>query len=174
MTPDPLHHALYVRVEAFLAYFLPVDTEVVRGLGNRVATPEGGFVAMTALLQRRLATNIERTNDPFPGPEEGTRAVQQNTRVEMQLDFYGPLSGDWAAMAETLWRDEQGCALLAPDCQPLYADSAVMAPLVDGEEQYQQRWTLRAFLQYNPVTTLPQQFAGEAHVGLINVEERYP
>ena len=173
-TKTPSQLAVYVRLEAFLQYILPSQTPVVQGLANRLPTPPGAYVVMTAILQKRLATNINRYDDPNIVPGDGTRAIQQNTRMDVQLDFYGPDASDWAAMAETLWRDEVGCSLLAPDCQPLYADSAMQVPLVTGEEQYQQRWTLTAALQYNPVTTNPQQFADAAVVDLINVDERYP
>jgi hypothetical protein len=47
-------------------------------------------------------------------------------------------------------------------------------PYKTGEEQYNRRWTVLASLQYNPVTTLPQQFADAADVEVINVDERYP
>lgn len=171
-TVSPTQQVVYRRVKAFVEYIVPALTPIVQGLGNRVPTPAGAYVAITATLQKRLATNIERYDDP--APTTGTRAVQQNTRVDVQLDFFGPLAGDWAAMAETLWRDEQGCILLGDACQPLYADQASQAPLTTGEEQYLQRWTLTATLQYNAVTTLPQQFADAAVVDLINVDERYP
>jgi hypothetical protein len=49
-----------------------------------------------------------------------------------------------------------------------------MVPLVTGEEQYLERWTVRAVLQYNPVTTVLQDYAGSATVNVINVDERYP
>jgi hypothetical protein len=50
----------------------------------------------------------------------------------------------------------------------------MLAPLEDDELQYEQRWTIEAFLQYNPVVTVPMQFADTASVTLINVDEAYP
>ncbi len=173
-TISPTQLAVYVRLEAFLQFILPTGTPVVQGLQNRVPTPSGAYVSMLAIIQKRLATNIETYSDPEDAPEDATRTVQQNTRVDMQLDFYGPNAADWSAMAETLWRDDEGCRLLAPDCQPLFADESRQSPLVTGEEQYQQRWTLTATLQYNPSIALPQQFADAAVVGLINVDVEYP
>lgn len=170
VSPDA--QAVYVAVEAFLAFILPNGTPTVRGLQNRVPTPAGEYVLMQAMLHKRLATNITVYTDD--DPDAGTRAIQQNTQVEVQLDFYGAQAHDWAIMAETLWRDEQGCALLGPTCQPLHADNAIQIPHVTAEDEFQERWTLRAFLQYNPVTTLPQQFADALQVDIINVDERYP
>lgn len=98
----------------------------------------------------------------------------------MQLDLYGAASGDWAVMLETLLRDETGCIALAgsdptnPICQPLYTSDAVEAPLEDTEDQYEQRWTIEGVLQYNPVTSVPMQFADTLTVTLTNVDEAYP
>jgi hypothetical protein len=46
-------------------------------------------------------------------------------------------------------------------------------PLITGEENFEQRWTLNAVLQYNPVTTVPIEFFDEAIVSTINVEATY-
>jgi hypothetical protein len=46
-------------------------------------------------------------------------------------------------------------------------------PFIDGEEQYEQRYTISAHLQYNPQVTAPQQFANVASVTLIDVDQRY-
>jgi hypothetical protein len=73
-----------------------------------------------------------------------------------------------------LWRDEYGCNMLNPEASPLYTDDARMVPLVTGEEQYLERYVLTAVLQTNPVTTVSQQFADTANVGLINVDSTYP
>lgn len=149
----------------------PYEAEVIQGLGNRATLPVGPFIAMTAILTKRLATNQDSYVDPVSSI--GTRAVQQSMQVDVQLDFYGPKAGDWAVMATTLLRDDYGCDALAPVAAPLHADDAMQAPFVSGEEQYVSRWIVTASLAYNPVTTIPQQFADAAVVDLINVDERY-
>lgn len=153
---------------------LPLD-RVLQGLPNRVALPTAGpgFVIMQPIYQARLRTNIDswqEVSNPFPA----SISSEQGTELRVQIDCYGSASGDWAAMLSTLLRDEIGCNALAPYCQPLYVDDAKMAPLVDSEAQYEPRWTLDAVLQYNPVTTTPQDFMSTAEVTLINVDETYP
>jgi hypothetical protein len=175
VTPDL--EAVYTKVNAFLATVVPPGTEIVKGLGNRAPPPAGPHVAVTLLFQQRLRTNqaaYTDTGNPGPPEDQGARAVEVGMRLDMQLDFYGPDAGNWAAMTVALLRDDYGCEQLAPDCQPLYADEGRQIPFVTGEQQYQQRWTVTATLQYNPVTSLPQQFANAAVVDLINVDERYP
>lgn len=161
--------AVYAKLRTFLqTYCVPMGTEVVQGLGNRVPAPRGAYAAMTALLQVQLATN-ERAHDS--DDEEDT--ITQSRRIDVQLDFYGPLSGDWAAVAALLLRDPVGCAALTPACQPLYTTDARQIPTVTGEEQYQQRWSVTAVLQFHPSATLSQQSADTLAIDLIAADIEY-
>jgi hypothetical protein len=64
---------------------------------------------------------------------------------------------------------------LAPNCVPLYSDDPRRAPLVTGEEQWQDRWIVVAQIEYLPVTTIPQDFANVAGpVNLVDVDVAYP
>lgn len=179
-TVAPTQDDVYVALKAFLATIVPTGVVIIQGLPNRASMPaaDPGFVAMTATLLQRLRTNVDAYDDPAqpPGPPfiTGTVAAEMGAKLSVQLDFYGADSGDWAAMATTLLRSEYGVEQLAPDCAPLYAEDARMAPLVDAERQYEQRWIVGAVLQYNPVTSTPIQFAATLDVELVNVDERYP
>lgn len=173
MIVTPTEQMLYTKVRAFLTAIVPAGTEVRQGMPNGVPMPAGGFVCMQLIHGARLSTNRDTYTDPNPLPG-GTRARTFSQATQMQLDFYGPLALDNSAMVETLWRDDYACDALAPECQPLYADAAKLAPFVNGEEQYEPRWTLTATLQYNPVVTNPQEFAGALSVELINVDVEYP
>jgi hypothetical protein len=169
----PVLDAVFTKLAAFLATIVPTGTEIVQGLGNRVPMPVGPFIAMTPILQTRLDTNQDTYADPYPTPG-GARSVQQNIRLQVQLDCYGPDAGDWATTISTLLRDDYGVDALAPDAAPLYVEDPRQVPFISGEEQYVTRWTVGAILQYNPVTALPQDFAAAAVVDLINVDEAYP
>lgn len=168
---------LYAAVGGFVLGVLGSGVPIVQGQPNRVPAPpvntDGtaatGYVLMQAFVSGRLRTN-QRSYDATAG----TQKTEKGTRVRMQLDCYGPLAHSWATMLETLWRDIYGCNALAPTCAPLYNNEPFQGALVDGEEQYEERWTLECFLQYNPVTTSPMQFADAAAVKVINVDERYP
>lgn len=137
-------------IEAFLAAILPAGTPVQFGQQNRVAPPNApaGFVIVTPLYQLRLATNIDTYDDTYPSAGASFSA-EQATRIDVQLDFYGPSSGQWAAMVSTLWRDEYGVNALAPNCAPLYIDDAKLMPWDSPEKQYVTRWqsTGRASVQ---------------------------
>lgn len=166
---------VFPSLQAFVAKVTGLDPSlVIQGIQNRASMPEAdpGFVVMTAIYQKRLRTNVDTWDTLSSAPT--TITAEQGTELRVQLDCYGAASGDWAAMLSTMLRDEVGCLALAPYSQPLFVEDAKMAPLVDSENQYEQRWTLDAILQYNPVTTVPQDFMSEAAVTLVNVDEAYP
>lgn len=174
LTVAPTVDAVGVKLDALITDIVPAGTQVLRGPINRAAQPTGDHVIYTPFFRDRLRTNVETDVDPFPLPDPGTMQIEQGVRIDFQVDFYGRLAADWAAMFTTIFRSEYGVTKLAPACAPLYADDGRMLPLVTGEEQYLERWMVRAVLQYNPVTTVQQQYAGSATVNIINVDEAYP
>lgn len=168
---------VYQGVGTFLQTVVGVDpatsalVEVTRGKINLVSMPKGAFINMWAEVSGRLRTNID-TYDT----DTQTQATEIGTKVRMRLDFYGPLSHDWCTAVEGLWRDVYGVNQLRPFAlSPLYGKDPLHATLVDGEENYEDRWILDLFLQYNPVVTVSQQSALPPYtVAVINVEQKYP
>lgn len=154
--------------------------QVLQANPNRTPAPvfNPGYCVMFMSRTNRLRTPIDTWDTTNPNPT--TLSSETGTRVLIQLDFYSspganPSAFDWAQAVSGLWRDEATCAALTPTCQPLHADEAFQAPLTtDEEEQYEQRWTLTAYVQYNPVTSVPMQFADQAEVALVNVDKAYP
>lgn len=118
--------------------------------------PVGGFILMSPMNMTRLSTNIETYTDPITtiGTADWTQSIQFN----VQIDCYGPLSGDWAAIITTLLRSEYATDIMV-NCKPLYATDPQQLALVDGEQQYELRWTFDAAIQYNPSISTPMQFA---------------
>lgn len=156
---------LFLAVRAFVLSLIP-GIEVIQGLGNGVPMPAGQFIALTASTQRRL-----RTNQSTYDSGTGTRAVEQGTEYSIQVDCYGPQSSDHATKISTMLRDPYGCNVLEPyGCQPLYTSDPGQSALVNGEENYEQRWMLTAVLQFNPVITVAQEFADGAHVAFTNAD----
>ena len=173
ITVSPALADVYTALRALIVAVVPAGVPVVQGIQNRAAMPlpAKGFVVMQAIGRSALRTPID-TWDNVAAPT--TQSIEQGVDLHMQLDFYGPSSPEWATMVSTLFRDEAGCTLLAPNCAPLHADEARMVPLIDEEAQYEQRWMLEAHLQYNPVTVIGQQFAEALKVELINIDEAFP
>lgn len=164
----PSNDALYVAVRSFLLSLFPTGVEVVQGLGNDVPMPLGEFINMTATAQAALSTNRSDYSVDLQ------RSVSTPHRYNLQLDCYGPTSSDRATQIVMMWRDQYGWEALAPNAAPLYCTDPVQVPLVNGEENYEQRWTLTALLQFNPVVTVPQQSATALAVDLVSVDAEFP
>lgn len=166
---------VYKAIGDFVQSVLPAGVVVMQLPVNRVAMPQPspGFVGMRAGLQSRIMTNIDSWDLTADTPT--TIDIMQAVKLGMMLECYGPTAWDWAVLLSTLLRDEYGITALAPSgVAPLYTDDPRFAPLVDGEEQYENRWLVNAVLQYNPVVSTPMQFADTAEAGIINVDVEYP
>lgn len=163
LTEDEIMTAL----RGFIVSILPAAVEVVRGQDNNVPMPSvPDFVLMTPAARTQLATTTHDYRD-----DDGEKDVGRATSFGFQLDFFGPASADNAQIFSNLFRDDHGCAFLAPrGVVPLYCDDGRQMPLVTGEKQYVARWMLNGVLQANLVVTAPQQFADSLVTTLIQAD----
>lgn len=166
----PNSDSAFIAVQAMLlAAFPDLDiNHVIQGLGNDVPQPLGEHIVMTATAQAALSTNHSLYDVDLQ------RGVRTPTRYNIQLDCYGPTSSDRATQIVMLWRDQYGVEALAPNAAPLYCTDPTQIPLVNGEENYEQRWSLTALLQFNPVVTVPQQSATSLVVDIVSVDAEFP
>lgn len=171
----PLLDTVYQAMETFLTGVLPAGVPVIRGLPNRAAMPSPvpGFVLMQALLQRRLSMPVDTFVTGGTTPPT-TATITQPIEVPFQIDCYGPYSDSWAATISTAFEDFYGFNALAPNCEPLYANEARMVPLIDAEDQYEERWSVDCRLQWTPVATIEQQYAAALSLTLVDVPVKYP
>ncbi|AMM14242.1 hypothetical protein AX768_09185 [Burkholderia sp. PAMC 28687] len=163
-------------LRGFLLGIVPDGVEVISSQDNRVPEPErDDFLTMTVLYQSRLSTNSSTYTDPGTNP--GTRNYQQSKKITIQIDIHGPASADTTAMISTLFNDQYACDVFAAsnfDIQPLYCDDGRQMTFINGENQFEQRWSIEAVLQYNPITSVPQDFADALNVNIISVDATYP
>jgi hypothetical protein len=172
LTVSPKLDDVYAAMVSFIMGIIPLDAaHVLKGNQNRVASPTGPFAILNIITQKRIRTNVDTWDTTIPDPSGIVR--EQGIWLEMQVDLYGPDSGDWAAIFSTMFRDDYGCQALAPNCQPLYADDPTRAPLVTGEQQYLDRWIVRAQIQYVPVVTTVDQFADAITIDVIDAVTHY-
>ena len=142
-------------LKVFLLPFIPDGAnKIVRGQVNRVAQPADPCVVLTELLEVDLS--VPRSDYQ---PDDSTATLHGPTRIDVQLDFYGELSSDYCKAVKSAFRTMWGCTQFPSNIQPLYTSDGVQSPMVSGEAQWQSRWTLTVSLQYNPVMTVPQDFA---------------
>jgi len=166
-TVSPTQSAVLTALRSFILGL--ISCEVVQGIDNNVSMPKGGFILMAPLFNTRLSTNTHTYSDPTP--TTGIRVAAQAKKYTVQLDCYGPDAEEWADILSTMLRDEYGCKALGPAVQPLHADDPKMVPLVNGEQNYEQRWVVTAELQYNPTISIAQQFFDVAEVGIYSVDK---
>ncbi len=160
VTVDQVIDALKVFLTPFVG-----GSQIVRAQANRVAMPPNPCVVLTELLQVDLsipATDYQPPVDPIPAL--GTATIRGPSRIDVQCDFYGVQAGEFCKLAQTLFRSSWGYSQFPATIKPLYTSDGVQAPLVTGEQQYESRWTLTVSMQYNPVVTVPQDFADVAVV----------
>lgn len=149
---------------------------VVQGQGNKVSTPAvENYIVFTPMFRRRIATNRVTALGPTDAPVGQT--TMQPTEITVQVDFHGEASPNNAQMVTTLFRDAWACAAFATvgvPVTPLYAGDARQTPFINGENQYENRWSVDVVLQANCAISTSLQFADTLAAGLIEVDAAYP
>lgn len=141
---------------------------VQRGQSNRLPEPLGpDHVIMTPQRRTMLSTVTHEEDDP------NARILRaRSTAAQVQLDVYGPNSTDNTQILTTLLRDAYGCeAMEGTGVQPLYCTDGQQMPLVNGEEQYEDRWTIQVTLQITPYVSTPAQFADTVQVIIAGADQ---
>lgn len=137
----------------FVEKFVP-GGQVVRAQVNRVPLPGNPCAVLTEMLQVDLQVPYSDYQ-----PEDAQATINGPKRFDIQIDFYGEQAGEFCSAFKTAFRSNWGCDQFPKNIQPLYTGDGMQTPLITGEEQYEARWTITASLQYNPVITVPQDFA---------------
>lgn len=155
--------AILTALRAFLLAVLPAGVEVIQGQVNRVPEPTSpDFVMMIPTNRTRLSANVDTWDTVMPPVQ---MAAAHPTQLSVQLDIHGPNGSDNAQIITTLWRDSYACDAIDPAVfQPLFATDGRQAPFINGENQYENRWTLELALQANPIVSTPAPFADSVRV----------
>jgi hypothetical protein len=140
----------------FIELFIP-NVEIVRSQGNKVSPPKTPCIVLREILQVDLSVPILDYN------YANSMMITGPTRIDVQVDFYGPDAGDQCKVLQTVFRLADK---FPSNVKPLYTSDGIQSPLITGERQFESRWTLTASLQYNPIVTVPQQYAETATVTL--------
>lgn len=164
---------LYTALRTFLESL--VSCPVMQSQQNGTPMPLGDFVLMTGLGTVGLSTDKTTfiPGDLNPGSEAHSRSTQWNA----QLDCYGPDAADMAAVIATAFKTDYAANALAAaaiEIQPLYANEPRQMTIVNSENQYNPRWIVELVFQYNPVVTLPQDFAMALTVVPAEVDATFP
>jgi hypothetical protein len=105
------------------------------------------------------------------GMAAGRRLATESVQMAIQVDVYGPNSGNFAQIISAMFRDGFAVdqfAASSPEISPLYADEPRQLAFSDGEQQYENRWSIDVQLQVDQTVTVPQQFADALKVNVVN------
>lgn len=181
-TIDITASLLYQLFGNWLQAQLGAGTTVEQGQLNRISMPQGNFIVMTLIgseedLHKGTRNYTWIAADPNPGVEKDTKGV----KAVLQIDFYGSNSHDWASLIGRLVSTQYNIDYFAqqnsnggPDVQPLFATGAKNLALINGEGQYEPRWSLDLHFQYNPTISFPQDFMDALDIHAVSVESQFP
>lgn len=177
LTVSVTEEQVFTALRTFLLYVIGSSFEVVRELDNRVPMPKA-FALMNLLNKKRLGwTRRYYTDTPSVGTAPGVHLVTEVQPIEsvIQVDFYGPTSGDQATTLSSVWNTPQAVEFFqASGITPLYSEDPRQAPITDGENQWLVRWLVVLHMQYTPMVDITQDFMDAATIELINVDQSYP
>jgi hypothetical protein len=175
VTIDITEDTLITQLRAWLLTLLPAGVEVRRSQQNGVPMPAGAFVAITTIVMPKLATNVSSWAPGASNP--GQENNQTSTRWDVQMDFYGSGASQNSVIVANLVRTSSASSyfegaggLLAP----LYAGDPRNNAMINGEQQYEARWTVEASFQFNPTITTSLDFAASLAVQLKEVDTTFP
>jgi hypothetical protein len=148
-------------------------TSVIVGQVNRTPTPLNLFVVMTVLtLPQQGMPSTTRTN-PVGDSNTGSENYRAATRWHMQIDCYGDQAGENAQLISKMFKTNYACLALASsgvDMAPLYATEPRNLQFINGEQQYERRFSFELVGQYNPIISVPLEFANELVINAESVE----
>ena len=138
-------------IEAVAAFLQPycASAQIVQAQTNRVAMPPSPCVVLTPLNTSDIAT-------PRIDSLVATAEIHTPTKIDVQVDFYGTLAGDYCRAVSSVMRSSLATSAFSQGITPLYCSDGIQSPLTTGEQQYENRWTTTLSLQWSPVVIVPQ------------------
>lgn len=127
---------------------------------NRVPMDKGQFCILTPLRFKRHSTSREIKKDTG-SPTTSAIGFTEVRQAEIQVDIYGSNAGDRAIALETLFRTGYAYdAIKAIDSRvaPLYSTEAIQAPMINAENQWQERYMLTVSLQVHITIDVKQDY----------------
>lgn len=142
--------AAVVAVSDFLQPLMPVGTQIVRGQTNDVPPPLPPSIVITEIGQPQYTT----TRSKLSGTQMG---YSMPVKLRIQLDFYGNSGGEMSTIAQTMLRSLYATGNFPDGVEPLYCTDSFQAPLTTGEKQFEARWSMELFVQYNAAVSVAQE-----------------
>jgi len=158
---------VFQAVRTFLLAILPSGVEVVQAFDQSVPMPDGPFLAMSTSGFKPLSTSVGTY-----GTSDQSLSFLQPYEWPVQIDAYGPLSGDYISALCGIFRTPFSVDQFSTygfDITPLWADDPVQMPIINGEKQWEKRFKTSLHFQVNQqITGLTQQSANALSINTIN------
>ena len=157
---------IMTEVRSVIVDVLPSQVQVIRGQIDRTPMPKtmdspNGFVVINPINLIRLSINTQEfVNTDQPNNIGNVALNRQAQRVALQIDVYGQQAYEWATILTTVFRSDYGCSRMSLG-QPLHADDPLQSPLIDSEMQWEDKWAITAYFQYNPKVSTPMDYPTE-------------
>ena len=138
---------------------------------NRVSMPTGQFCMITVINMKRLSTQILVNGDTGDNAT-ATQGYTEVRQVDIQVDIYGDEAGDRAVELETLFASTYGYDTINSineNLAPLYSSTPFNAPMIDAENQYQDRYVITLTLQAHITVSLSQDYFDKVELSLTQV-----
>ena len=142
------------------------SVEVIQAQDNNVPPPKSAFITMNNVGKRRLATNSRSYTDT---EDQQTQNTIMPTEYTIQVDFYGEGAGERAQTLSALFFDYFAYDAFPENIKPLFAADPHQIPLITGEKNYLERWSMDVKIQYNPVISTPMKFFDSAAIELTHI-----
>jgi hypothetical protein len=170
VTIDTTEEQVFTALRSYLLVLFP-SVEIVQGLDNRVPMPACDFITMTAVT----ANGLSRPRLGFIDTELLHQMTAMSpTKKTIQVDFYGETGNDRVVTLKALFNNEWSYNQFSANIKPLSTGEARRIDFSGEDQQNIIRWSIDLDLQYNPIVTVPMQFADELGPSLIEVDAEYP
>ena len=168
---SPTEDQIFDTVWGFVAalFDASLSGNILKANQNFTPTPLGTYVIIQSGVKVRQDQALRGYTLNTGSTTQGLQNVSRGTQYSYQIDCYGPGAPDWADTITVAWRsmwgadyfqsgvDLNGNALKA-SIAPLFADEPQQLTIVNAENQYEQRFMARLYLQANQTVGLVQPF----------------
>ncbi|WP_437609678.1 phage neck terminator protein [Erwinia sp. V71] len=163
-------------IDVLADFVEPICGEVLQAQVDRVPMPKGQFCIMTPLRFTRLSTTREINKDTG-SPSTSAIGFTEVRQADIQIDIYGDDAGGRAIALETVFRTAYAYdAIKAIDSRlaPLYSTEAIQAPMINAENQWQERYMLTVSLQAHITIDVPQDYFDKAKFTINQADKANP
>ncbi len=159
-------------IDVLASYAEPIAGACQQAQANGVPMPKGEFCILTPLRFTRISTTRDLNQDTG-SPATSAAGYTEVRQADIQIDIYGAAAGDRAIALETTFASSYAYDKIKAIDQrvaPLYSTAAIQAPMIDAEQQWQERYTITVSLQVHITVSFPMDYFDKAQITIEPVD----